>query len=177
MTAHALLASLSGGDLRSIGNSDRVVSRILAEPTLIAVLFQGVQSNDRVLRMRCADAIEKVTAKHPELLRPYKKTILHTLARIEEPEMRWHVAPMLARLPLSKTQEAAVVSTLLSYTHDRSSIVKTMAMQALADIAIRNSHLVPGVKRHIEALLVTGTPAMRARAKKLLAALATAGDR
>jgi HEAT repeat protein len=172
---HPLLRSLCGGDRRSVGESNRAVSLVLAQPELIDVLFQGIRSADPLLRMRCADAIEKVTARLPELLLPYKKLLLHKLAKVEQQEVRWHVAPMLVRLPLDDVEEAAVVNMLLGYTNDRSSIVRTLAMQALADIALRNPQRRPELRQHIEELTVIGTPAMKARGRKLLAQLAKAG--
>lgn len=168
---HPLLQSLSGGDRRSIGESNRAVSAVLEKPELIGVLFQGVESSDPVLRMRCADAIEKITSKRPELLVPFKKKVLIQLSKVEQQEVRWHVAPMLARLPLTKDEEKTVMNLLLSYAKDRSSIVRTMSMQALADIALRSHRLLPEIRRHIEELSVTGTPAMKARSKKLLKSL------
>jgi hypothetical protein len=122
---HALLQSLSGGDRRSVGESNRAVSAVLENHELIDVLFQGLETSDPVLRMRCADAIEKVSVKLPELLLPYKERLFHRLSKIEQQEVRWHVAPMLARLPLTEGEELAVVDLLLCYTNDRSSIVKT----------------------------------------------------
>jgi hypothetical protein len=173
---HALLRALSGGDRRSVGESNRAAALILEQPGLISVLFHGLDSVDPVLRMRCADAIEKATAKRPELLAPYKKSLIQKYSKIEQQEVRWHVAPMLSRLPLTTEEEAAVVKLLLSYTNDRSSIVRTMTMQALADIALRSHHLLPEVMEHIQELAVIGTPAMKARSKKLLRALAEALD-
>lgn len=172
---HALLQSLSGGDRRSIGESNRAVASVLAQPELISVLFEGIESADPVLRMRCADAVEKVTRQQPEWLAPYKKTLVQTLAKIEQREMRWHVAPMLARLPLSEAEVPLVIDILLGYTNEPSRIVKTMAMQALADIALRHPRYRPEVEQHIEELVVIGTPAMKARGRKLLATLARAG--
>lgn len=169
---HPLLQSLSGGDRRSVGESNRAVLAVLENPELIGVLFQGIETSDPVLRMRCADAIEKVTTNRPELLVPFKKKVLNRISKVEQQEVRWHVAPMLARLPLTETEETTVVNLLLSYTNDRSSIVKTMSMQALADIAIRSHRLLPEIKQHIEELSVIGTPAMKARSKKLLKSLA-----
>lgn len=171
---HALLQSLSGGDRRSVGESNRAVSAVLENHELIDVLFEGLETSDPVLRMRCADAIEKVTAKLPVLLVPYKERLLQRLSKIEQQEVRWHVAPMLARLPLTEREEKAVVSLLLSYINDRSSIVKTMAMQALTDIALRSRRRMSEIKQHIEELSVIGTPAMKARSKKLLVSLSQA---
>ncbi|MBN8285345.1 hypothetical protein [Zoogloea sp.] len=145
---------------------------VLECPELIGVLFQGLETADPTLRMRCADAIEKVTANRPELLLPFKEAILNRLSKLEQQEVRWHVAPMLARLPLTEAEEVTVVNLLLGYTNDRSSIVKTMSMQALADIALRSHRLLPEIKQHIEELSIIGTPAMKARSKKLLKSLA-----
>ncbi|MEB2362761.1 MAG: hypothetical protein HUU41_03175 [Bryobacteraceae bacterium] len=169
---HPLLKSLMGRDRRSIGESRRVASLVPEQPELIAVLVQGIESTHPVLRARAADAMEKVTAVRPELLVAYKKELLRRFSRVEQQEVRWHVAPMLARLPLSQAEETAVLNILLSYTDDRSSIVKTMAMQALADIALRSLRCLPEVQRHIEKLTATGTPAMKARGRKLLKQLA-----
>ena len=164
---HALLKMLSGGDRRSIGQSNRVASMIIDEPDLFSILFDGLATTDPVLRMRCADAAEKVTACHPEYLLPFKKVLLEKLSMDEQQEIRWHVAPMLARLPLSKVEEDRVVNILLGYTNDRSSIVKTTAMQALADMALRSKRLCPDVLQHIQELTVIGTPAMKARGRIL----------
>lgn len=171
---HELLQSLSGGDRRSIGRANQAAAVVLGRPELLRVLFQGLESADPVLRMRCADALEKATVKRPELLLRHKRKLLKKLSQIEQQEVRWHVAPMLARLPLSGTEERSVVGILLGYTNDRSSIVKTMAMQALADLALRSPRLMSEVRRHIEELTAVGTPAMKARGRKLLAKLASA---
>jgi hypothetical protein len=162
---------LEGGDRRAIGKSNAVVARVLKEPRLFEVLFSGMLLDDPLIRMRCADAAEKITAIHPEYLVPYKPVLLKTLSKVEQQEVRWHVAPMLARLPLSMTQQRAVIDILIGYMNDRSSIVKTLAMQALFDLAVRNERLRPLVHRHIQELTAIGTPGMKARGKKLLTKL------
>lgn len=59
---HPLLKMLEGGDRRSIGRSNQAVARALEAPALIDVLFDGMVSDDPLLRMRCADAAKKVSA-------------------------------------------------------------------------------------------------------------------
>jgi hypothetical protein len=166
---HPVLAALKGGDRRSIVKSNDVVARVLNDPTLFDVLVSGMLLRDPLLRMRCADAAEKITAIHPEYLVPYKSLLLKSLSKIEQQEMQWHVAPMLVRLPLSAREQKAVVDILLAQMNSRSSIVKTLAMQALFDLAMRYPALQPLALRHIRELTVIGTPAMKARGKKLLA--------
>lgn len=168
---HAILKMLQGGDRRSIAGSNRAVALILAQPQLFDVLISGIALDDPLLRMRCADAAEKVTALHPEYLRPHKRKLIEVWSRIEQKEVRWHVAAMLSRLQLNQREQQHVIDLLFSYTNDTSGIVKTMAMQSLADLAMRDETLRPLVRQHIEALSVTGTPAMRARGRKLLVTL------
>lgn len=168
---HPLLEMLKGGDRRSIGKSNEVVVMVLKEPGLFHILFSGLFADDPVIRMRSADAAEKVTAIHPDYLVPYKNSLLKSLARVDHPEVRWHVAPMLARWRLSKSEQTAVIDVLRGYMNDRSSIVRTMAMQSLYDLAERYEALRPVALLHIKELVVTGTPAMKARGKKLLTKL------
>ena len=85
--------------------------------------------------------------------------------------MRWHVAPILARLSLSDDELKSAVNVLIDFLKDRSSIVKTAAIQALYELTMRNQSLLPLVLGHIKDVVVTGTPAMQARSRKLLAKL------
>jgi hypothetical protein len=165
------LEMLKGGDRRSIGRSNEVVTRVLNEPELFDTLFSGMLTDDPLIRMRSADAAEKVTAIHPEYLIPHKGVLLEILSKAEQAEVRWHAAPMLVRVPLSEEEQAAVVDILTSYMNDRSSIVKALAMQSLGDLAERYVALRPVVLLHIKEQVVIGTPAMKARSKKLLATL------
>lgn len=166
-----VLEMLKGGDRRSIGESNSVVAMVLKEPRLFDDLFAGLLADDPAIRMRSADAAEKVTAVHPEYLVPYKQMLLKSLAKLEQADVRWHVAPMLARLPLSQTEQTAVIDVLAGYLKDRSSIVKTTAMQALCDLAERYKALRPFALLQVRELIAMGTPAMKARGKKLLAKL------
>jgi hypothetical protein len=168
---HPLLRKLAGTDRRSIGKSSQVVVQVLKNPRLFRVLFDGMLDADPILRMRCADAVEKITARRPELLHPYKKRLIHHVARIEQQEVRWHVAQMVSRLELTPRERRAVVAILREYLNDQSGIVRTFSMRALADIAKQDATLRPAMVRQLENLTRTGTPAMQARGRKLLAKL------
>jgi hypothetical protein len=126
---------------------------------------------DPLLRMRCADAVEKITVQHPEYLFPYKTRLIQEVAAIGQREVRWHVAQMLSRLELTPAERHTVAEILISYLQDKSKIVKTFAMQALADIAEQDGALFPGILKQLEVLTLEGSPAMKSRGKKLLARL------
>jgi len=168
---HPLLQKLAGVDRRSIGKSNEVVAKVMADPSLFAVLFNGMLDDDPVLRMRCADAVEKISALHPEFLRPYKKKLIQQVAGIEQQEVRWHVAQLFSRVALSAKERRAVANILSAYLKDKSKIVKTFSMQALADIAEQDEALRVPIIKQLEGLTRTSSPAMKARGKKLLAKL------
>jgi hypothetical protein len=163
-----VLKKLEGGDRRSIGRVSEVVTDVLNDPSLLEVVFNAMLSDDPIIRMRSADAVEKITAKHPEYLQPYKKKLIQQVAKVDQQEVRWHVAQMFPRLELSKEEQAVVVEILLDYLNDKSKIVKTSSMQALADFAERDAGLRFKVIQLLEELTRTGSPAMRSRGRKLL---------
>jgi len=168
---HSLIRKLQGGDRRSIGRTPEVVDEVLSDPGLFKVVLDGISSEDPLVRMRCADAAEKITAMRPDLLQPYKRKLLREVATIEQQEVRWHAAQMIPRLTLDRRERRAAAEILAGYLDDDSRIVKTFAMQALADLAQRDAELHPRIVRTITRLTRTGSPAMRSRGRKLLAKL------
>jgi hypothetical protein len=167
-----ILNKLTGGDRRSIGRVGEVVEDVLDDPTLFPALFEGMVHADPVIRMRSADAIEKISARRPEYLSPFKTRLLRQVAKINQQEVRWHVAQMLPRLELNEGERAASVAILQGYLQDKSKIVKTFSMQALADLAEQDAALRPPVIQLLEELTRTGSPAMKSRGRKLLKRLA-----
>ncbi len=164
-TIHTLLA---GGDRRSIDRSDEVAALVSANPAFFSDLVAGLWHDDPLVRMRAADAAEKVTRSKPELLNPYKKELLGLMADALEPELRWHLAAMVPRLPLTPRERQQAVHILSSYLTDRSSIVKTFALQGLADLAAIDATLRPKVLETLRQAVRSGTSAMKARSRKLL---------
>jgi hypothetical protein len=118
--------------------------------------------------MRAADAAEKITITRPELLNLYKQELLGLLDEAEQIELRWHLALMVPRLSLSGPERVRAAAALQRYLQDCSSIVKTFALQGLADLARQDARLRETAKRILEESLRTGTAAMKARARKLL---------
>jgi hypothetical protein len=169
---HAILKKLSGGDRRSIGRSNEIAADVLVRPAqsprLLKVLIGALTSPDEVLRMRSADAVEKITMQRPELLQPFKKNLLSLAGIITQKEVRWHLALLIPRLKLTATERAVSVEILFDYLRDKSSIVKTFAMQSLADLASTDQRLKSQIRPLLEELTQIGTPAMRARGRKIL---------
>jgi hypothetical protein len=166
-----VLEKLKGGDRRSIGRANEVVADVLHDHTLFEGVFGGMLSDDPLVRMRAADAIEKVTAERPEYLQPHKAELIERVARIEQQEVRWHVAQMLPRLDLAGKEIARAIEILRNYLKDESKIVQTMSMQALADLAERDVSYLARVVELLETQTQTGSPAVKSRGHKLLTKL------
>jgi hypothetical protein len=167
-----ILQKLEGGDRRSIGRVDEVVAQVLDDPSLFETLFSGMLSDDPVVRMRSADAIEKISVVRPRLVQARKDMMIHEVARSEQQEVRWHVAQMLPRLDLNREERETTVEILLHYLNDDSKIVKTSSMQALADLTQIDASLRPRIIPLLEELTQNGSPAMKSRGRKLLHMLA-----
>jgi HEAT repeat protein len=163
-----ILLLLEGGDRRTIGRSDQVAAIVAKDPKLFPELIAGLWSADPLVRMRAADATEKITRKNPGLLTPYKKELLGLMTEATEQELRWHLAVMVPRLPLNVTERHLAISSLNGYLEDRSSIVKTFALQGLADLAQGDPSIRPTVVERLREATRNGTPAMKARSRKLL---------
>ena len=164
-----ILQKLRGGDLRSIGRAEEVVQDILRSPSLFGEVFDGMLNDDPLIRMRSADALEKVSSKHPEYLKPYKTRLISEVSKIKQQEVRWHVAQMFSRLEINDRERDRIIKILLSYIDtSESKIVKTFSMQTLADLARRDEAIRPQIIKILKNLTGTGSPAMKSRGNKLI---------
>jgi HEAT repeat protein len=163
-----LSSILQGGDRRSLGKANQLVALILGQPKRFPELLECLWSDDPVVRMRAADAAEKISAQRAELLHPFKAELLGLAGETSQQELRWHLALMIPRLPLTHAERKRAIGLLREYLADRSSIVKTCALQGLAELAQGNPELQSEVAGVMEQASRAGTPAMKARARKLL---------
>jgi hypothetical protein len=102
---------------------------------------------------------------------PYKKRVLQLAAMAKQQEVRWHLAQLISRLELSAPERRRALEILAEYLTDTSRIVKTFAMQVLADIAAQDSQLRAPVIEQLRSLTRSGSPAMKSRGRRLLARL------
>ncbi len=171
MSGKNLLSRLAGGDRRSLGRANKIAAEVIRKPRLFPSLIAGLWSEDAIVRMRAADAAEKVTRGNPALLQDYKTELLGLMADSSQIEVRWHLAALATRLRLSAEERRRVIGMLHDYLEDRSAIVRIFALQALADLAEGDAELRPEVIELLHESARSGTPAVRARSRKLLARL------
>jgi HEAT repeat protein len=163
-----ILAKLAGGDKRSIGRANEVVHLVCQQPALFGDIVSALSNDDPVIRMRAADVAEKLSAVNPGLLLPHKATFLSLAARARDKEIRWHMAQIVPRLPLGGDERKTLLAIMKSYLKDESRIVRTSALQALAELSAGEGALWRGVRPLIVKAARHGSPAEKARAAKLL---------
>jgi hypothetical protein len=163
-----ILETLKGTDLRSAGNVDKVKT-FIKDQQGFDQLVAGLLSDDRVLVMRTADSIEKITRTNASYLQPHRSLLLSLLSEADHKELKWHLAQILTRVKLDKEEQKQVASKLRRWALDKSEsrIVRVNALQGIFDLAMIN----PAFSKDLQDLLKTvepePVPSIRARIRKI----------
>jgi hypothetical protein len=159
---------LKGGDLRSKGESEKIVL-LTDNQELFDELFQLLFNADRKVVMRAADAVEKITLKHPEFLTSHKKKILGLCYNAQNIELKWHLALLVSRLKLSKQEFERIWQTLKNWATDKkeSKIVRVNSLQGLFDLLIKDNEMEQDFRFIISAIEKENIPSLNARIKQL----------
>lgn len=163
-----LLQFLQGKDLRSTANVEQLVPLIINKKDFDG-LFSFLNSSDRIVVMRAADAVEKITRAHPEFLQSHKEEILDFLESAGDKEFRWHLVLMVPRLDLSEDELGRAWDRLTTCAKDRkeSRILRVNCLQALSDLSRRNKDLKQDLDLTFEEVNPENIPSIRARIRKI----------
>lgn len=126
---------LNNGDLRSLNGVDMVIKMVHSKSEF-DTLFSCLKSSNRLVVMRAADAIEKISRSHPEYLEPHKQTIIGYSQIAENKELKWHLAQLLPRLLLDNVEFRNVCELLEKWVMDpnESKICRVSALQGLFEL-------------------------------------------
>ena len=162
---------LATGRPLSVGRTCEVVALILARPKRASQMIECLWDEDPGVANRAADALERASCQRPDLAAPWTDSLVGLLAEAEQNKLRWNLALIVPRLKLTVPECRRVAAALRTYLDDRSSIVKTCAMQGLAELTRQDPSLLPEVLDMLRILARSGTPAQRARGRILLRGL------
>ena len=104
----SFLKFLAGGDLRSTGKSSVILKKVKNQKTFDG-LFTLLFHPDRVIVMRAADVIEKISRREPLFLEKHKAEILNLSQSPVSIEVKWHLAQLLPRIHLNRVELKNVV--------------------------------------------------------------------
>lgn len=131
---------LSGGDPRSLGNTNKVVELVLSNQSKLDELMNTILSNDdAIVRMRASDAIEKICKQKPLWFAKYKSELLGEWPKIQQPSVQWHLAQILSEIELTHAETILAIGLVkknLELTDDW--IVENLSLETLAIFVRRN---------------------------------------
>jgi hypothetical protein len=163
-----LSKALAGGDLRSIGKSNSIILTIKNQKdfdTLFRLLFHS----DRLVVMRAADAIEKITLEKTHYLKKHKKEIIGLLDAAKNKELKWHLALLIPRLPLGLREFNDAWDILAAWTLDKknSRIVRVNSIQGLFEMTKPKNKMSPFFDKVVSQLEKENIPSVQARVKAI----------
>jgi hypothetical protein len=166
----AVEALLTGGDPRSLRNADIVVDAASRQPERLEELVQCVFSADDIVRMRASDALEKVCRSHPRLVQRFVPRLLGEMSQIGQASVQWHLAQILAEVPLDEGQQARAI-TVLEHNLDTSGdwIVTNCTLEALGVFARTSPAVRARLVERLHRCQHSHYKSVAARARKLLA--------
>jgi hypothetical protein len=161
-------AVFSGGDLRSIGNSNSVID-LIHDQKDFDELFSYIDFPDRIIAMRAIDCIEKITIYKPQYLSIHKDDILRLSDIAITKEQKWHFALLIARLELKGKEFDKAWSKLMNWANDKknSRIVRVNSIQALYEMSMQDHDLKKELNATFEQLKLENVPSLNARIHKL----------
>lgn len=159
---------LSGGDLRSLGISNSVITKIKNQNTFDD-LFRYLFHEDRLVVMRAADTIEKIAKHNPQYLTKHKEEIIELCNVAKDNELKWHLALLIARLHLDNKEFGNAWNTLSNWAKDmtNSRIVRVNSIQSLFEMMKQKGELEKDFSLILSELEKENIPSVNARIRKL----------
>ena len=160
---------LSGGDRRSIAQSNRVRRMIESKPALVGRLASLTDDEDWLVAQRALDLMEKLAHEHPEWIEPHKKIFTGPLSSSDKWEIRLQIVRALPLFRWSSAEMRRVEKILIENLDFPQTFVRAWALDSLATIADRRRKLAPIVRRYLSEFERSPSKALQARARNIRA--------
>ena len=131
-------------------------------------LVRRLRDKDKAVVERAARTLKKISEANAARLLQWRKALIEEAFRAADVRVQWKMTIVLGRLPLKGRDKAVVVDLMFERLRDKSGLNRTMAMQALMDLSEDDAGLRARVMPIVREFLEDGTPAMKARARRLL---------
>jgi hypothetical protein len=127
-----------------------------------------LRSRDKAVVERAARTLKKIAERDGSTLFAWRKRLLAEAFRASDVRVQWNLAIVLGKLPLKGRDRALAIDLMFERLRDKSGLNRTFALQALMDMSEQDAALRARVMPVVREFLENGTPAMRARARRLL---------
>lgn len=144
---------------------DKKRPRLLEQ--IVNVLFV---EDDPQLRSRMANVAHWMTEEEPEIFSLYADEIIGLLASLslEENWSRYHLGLVAARSALTQAQHLRAAEMMRRLADDEQNVIRVTALEGFVHLAIREQSLQEEARTLLENARRNGTPAMKARARRML---------
>ena len=164
---------LSGGDRRSIAESNRAREILRASPEsiedLVRLIRTGAAANERawLVSMRALDLLEKLAHESPEHVQRHKKLFIGPLAESDKWEIRLQIVRALPLLGWTARERPRVIEILRSNVDYPQTFVRAWALDSLATFAKDDPRLLRTVKLLLVEFEKSDSKALQARARQI----------
>ena len=165
---HRFQDILKGGDLRSIGQADAIIPMV-QDQHVFDELFACLTHPDRLVVMRSADAVEKITRTRPHFIQKHKTTLLNLCQRATDIELKWHLALLVSRLDMSQEELKHAWEVLANWATNPQAgkIVRVNAIQGLFNLLPQKPDLSQDFNRILSEISKENVASLNARIRKL----------
>ena len=131
-------------------------------------LFKGLTHSDRIVVMRSADAIEKITLRKSDYLKKHKTELIVLCKSAKDIELKWHLALIVSRLSLTRKELGITWDILTKWATDKkeSKIVRVNSIQGLFDLLQQNPELSQDFNLTLSEIEEEKIPSLNARIKR-----------
>ena len=158
---------LTGGDRRSIADSNRARAIVEKDPARVGELAVLAEDEEWLIALRALDLMEKLAHDHPDWIEPYKKVFIGPLAESDKWEVRLQIVRALPLFHWTPAQIKRVEAILLENVAFPRTFVRAWALDSLATLAARRKRLAPIVERYLYEFENSSSAALRARARSI----------
>lgn len=131
-------------------------------------LVRLLRDKDKVVVERAARTLKKIAERDGAALFAWRKKLLAEAFEASDVRVQWNLTVVIGKLPLKGADKALAVDLMFERLQNKSGLNRTMAMQALMDLSVSDKALRARVMPVVLEFVEIGTPAMRARARRLL---------
>jgi hypothetical protein len=158
---------LTGGDRRSIAQSDRVRGIVEKNPELVSELVSFADDTDWLISQRALDLLEKIAHDHSAWIEPHKHIFVGPLAESDKWEVRLQIVraiPLFAWTGNEATRAKAILLENITYPQ---TFVRAWALDSLATLAKDDRSLMRTVRGCLTQFERSESKALQARARKI----------
>jgi HEAT repeat protein len=112
MQANFAVLLTIGGKSNSLGRVNEIIQLVLQDATRLDELYSCLFNEDAWVRMRAADALEKICREHPDWLLPYVDRLSEEVAVLDQPSIQWHLAQIYRQVNLTNEQKSIAIQWL-----------------------------------------------------------------